>query len=114
MCGRLLKGFYFDNFHAIVGRNGNGDIRFLNYNSSTSWPMYEKIEIKNSSFWKPGNKWALIQTTVDSKEMIQNFVMRNLYFVKPIANPTATFSGIMDLTLKKLYIGGQRIRPSYP
>lgn len=114
MCGRLLKGFYFDNFHAIVGRNGNGDIRFLNYNSSTSWPMYEKIEIKNSSFWKPGNKWALIQTTADSKEMIQNFVMRNLYFVKPIANPTATFSGIMDLTLKKLYIGGQRIRPSYP
>lgn len=109
MCGRLLKGFYFDNFHAIVGRNGNGDIRFLNYNSSTSWPLYEKIEIKNSSFWKPGDKWALIQTMADGNQMIQNFVMQNLYFVKPITNPSATFSGITNLTIEQLYIGGKKI-----
>ena len=44
---------------------------------------------------------------VDGKQMIQNFVMQNLYFVKPIANPSATFSGIMNLTIKELYIGGQ-------
>lgn len=108
--GRLLRGFYFDNFHAIVGRNGSGDIRFLNYNSSTSWPLYEKIEIKNSSFWKPGDKWALIQTMADGSQMIQNFVMQNLYFVKPIANPSATFSGITNLTVKELHVGGLRIR----
>lgn len=108
-CGRLLKGFYFDNYHAIVGRNGSGDIRFVNYNSSTSWPLYEKIEIKNCSFWKPGNKWALIQTMVDNNQMIQNFVMKNIYFVKPIAHPSSTFSGIMNLKVKGLYIGGQRM-----
>lgn len=47
---------------------------------------------------------------VDGKQMIQNLVMQNLYFVKPIANPSATFSGIRNLTIKELYIGGQRIR----
>jgi hypothetical protein len=82
----------------------------VNYDSSTSWPLYEKIEIKNCSFWKPGDKWAFIQTMVDGKQMIQNLVMQNLYFVKPIANPSATFSGIRNLTIKELYIGGQRIR----
>lgn len=108
-CDRVLKGFIFDNFHAVVGRNAGGDIRFHNYNASKCWPTYEKIVIKNSSFWKPGNKWALINTTADSSQMIENFEMQNLYFVKPIENPSATFIGIKNLTVKELYLGGYRI-----
>jgi hypothetical protein len=41
--------------------------------------------------------------------MIENFEMQNLYFVKPIENPSATFIGIKNLTVKEFYLGGYRI-----
>ncbi|MDL2209041.1 hypothetical protein LJB97_05410 [Parabacteroides sp. OttesenSCG-928-O15] len=107
--GRELDGFYFDNYHAIVGRKANGDIRFTNYNASANWPLYERIEIKNSSFWAPGDTWALVQTMEDNQPMIRNFVMENIYFVRPVTEPKAIFSGITNLTVKELYIGGKRI-----
>lgn len=106
--GRALKSYYFDNFHAIAGRNARGDIRFQN-NDHSSWPSYNEIIIKNSSFWAPGEKWALIPTTKDNSHMIRNVVLQNLYFMKPVPNPSATFSGITNLTVKELFIGGRRI-----
>jgi len=106
--GRALKSYYFDNFHAIVGKNAGGDIRFQN-DSHSSWPSYDEIIIKNCSFWAPGNNWALIPTTKDNGHMIRNVVLQNLYFVKPITNPSATFSGITELTVEQLYIGGRKI-----
>jgi len=36
-------------------------------------------------------------------------LLKNIYFVKPIAHPSSTFSGIMNLKVKGLYIGGQRM-----
>ena len=107
--GRSLKGFYFDNYHAVVARNAGGDIRFQNYNSSSSWPLYEEIVIINCSFWAPGRTWALIQTEAEGNPIIKNFVMQNLYFANPIANPSAIFKGIANLTIEELYIGGRRI-----
>ena len=106
--GRVLKSYYFDNFHAVVNKNAGGDIRFQN-NSQSCWPSYEEIVIKNSSFWASGRNWALIPTSEDSSHMIRNVVMKNLYFAKPIERPSVTFSGITNLTVEELYIGGQRI-----
>ncbi len=106
--GRALKSYYFDNFHSIVGRKGSGDIRAQN-NSMSCWPSYEELVIKNSSFWTPAKSWALIPTTKDNDHIIQNVVLENLYFIKPIANPTATFTGIKNLTIKQLYINGRKI-----
>lgn len=106
---RVLDGFYFDNYHAIVGNKANGDIRFTNYNASANWPVYERIEIRNSSFWAPGDTWVLVQTMADDQPMIRNLVMQNIHFPKPIAEPTAIFSGITNLTVDEIYIGGERI-----
>ncbi len=103
-----LKSYHFDNFHSIAGRKAIGDIR-VQTNSNPSFPACQEIVIRNSSFWTPAENWAQIPTVRDNHHTLRNVVLENLYFMKPIPNPTARFSDIGNLTIKQLHINGQRI-----
>lgn len=105
---KALKGYHFDNFHAIVGRKANGDIR-INNNNESYLPAYEEFTIKNCSFWTPSKHWALIPITKKNRHMLRKVVLQNLYFVTPSTNPSAIFSDIEHLTIKQLHIGGRKI-----
>ena len=107
--GRALKSYYFDNFHAVAGRNAGGDIRFQN-DEQICYPSYEEIVIKNCSFWAPGNYWARIPTDIDKQHQIRNVILENLYFVKPVEKPFAEFSGIDSLVVRDLYFGGKLVK----
>lgn len=102
--GRRLKGFYFNNFNSVVGRKADGDIRIIGFNAQPLRPVFESIEIVNSSFWKPGDNWARIQTLVEGEELIDTLVMKNLIFVKPIAAPKAIFTGATTVILDNIEI----------
>ncbi len=104
---KVSKGYYFDNFHSIAGRKAIGDIRIQN--NTTCWPAYDKFVIKNSSFWTSSRNWAIIPPSKSEYHIMQEVVLENLYFIKPTPHPTAKFSGIKDLTIKKLFINGRRI-----
>ncbi len=104
IAGRRLKGFYFNNFNSVVGRNADGDIRIIGFDSQPLRPVFESIEIVNSSFWKPGDTWARIQTLVKGDNLIEKLVMKNLLFVKPIAVPKAVFTGATNVELECIYI----------
>lgn len=103
-----IKGYYFDNFHSVVGRKAGGDIRVQNYDKANLSASGELI-IKNCSFWTPAKKWALIPASKNNRHIIRKVVLQNLYFVKPTATPSAVFSDIEELTIKQLYIGGRKI-----
>ena len=105
---RTIKGYYFDNFHSITGRKAGGDIRVQFYENS-DLPANGELVVKNSSFWTPAKKWALIPATKDNRHMIRKVVLQNLYFVKPTTKPSAVFSDIEELTIKQLHIGGRTI-----
>lgn len=102
--GRELKGFYFDNFNSVVGRKADGDIRILGFDASKLTPFYKSIEIRNSSFWKPGEKWARVETFIDGSNLIGSLLMENLYFMMPDADPKANFSGVDNVMLQKIDI----------
>ncbi len=85
-----------------------GDIR-VQTNSNPSFPACQEIVIRNSSFWTSADNWAQIPTARDNNRMLQNVVLENLYFIKPVPNPTARFSDIRNLTVRQLHINGQRI-----
>lgn len=44
-----------------------------------------------------------------NKHSIGNVTLRNIHFVKPIANPAPEITGISSLTIEGLHIGGQKI-----
>jgi len=105
--GRELKGFYFDNFNSVVGRKADGDIRILGFGASKLTPFYKSIEIRNSSFWKPGEKWARVETNIGGDNLIGTLVMENLFFVRPMASPRADFSGVENVELQNININRQ-------
>lgn len=106
--GVALKSYYFNNFHSIVGRKANGDVRFQN-GSCPQIPSYRNIEIRNCSFWTPSSRWLFLDTDSENSNLIGNVTLRNVYYVKPIDNPTPEISGIENLTIENLNIGGKKV-----
>lgn len=106
--GYARKSYYFNNFNSVTNRDAGGDIRFQNTGTSTI--KSEEIEIKNSSFWTRVSNWAQIPTSADNTHMINKVTLINNWYAKPIANPSTSFSGITNLTVRELYIGGERIQ----
>lgn len=103
-----IKGYYFDNFHSIAGRKAGGNIRIQFYDK-TDLPAKGELVIKNCSFWTASKAWALIPASKDNHTSIRKVVLQNLYFAKPITEPSAIFSDIEELTIKQLHIGGRKI-----
>ena len=106
--GTSLKSYHFNNFHSVAGRKAGGLIRFQNGNSP-NWPSFNDIVIKNCSFWTSASNWLLLTVDDSNKHLIKNVTLKNLYFVNPIANPMTKVSGVENLTVEELYIGGKRI-----
>ena len=106
--GTSLKSYYFNNFHSVVGRKAGGFIRFQNGNYP-AWPSFNDIVIKDCSFWTPASKWLLLTTDGRNRHLMKNVTLSNLYFVNPIANPDPEVSGVENLTIERLYIGGKRV-----
>lgn len=106
--GASLKSYYFNNFHSVVGRNADGLIRFQNGNCP-DWPSFEEIEITDCSFWTPATKWLLLTSAPANANLIKKVTLRNNVIVNPIANPAVEISGVEELTIDSLYIGGTRV-----
>lgn len=106
--GKPVKGYYFNNFHSIAGRNAIGDIRIHNYQPS-DLPAYDEFIIKNCSFWTSSKNWALIPVIKAERHKMSKVVLENVYYAKPSAQSTAVISDIKDLTIKGLYVGGKKI-----
>lgn len=102
--GRELRGFFFDNFNSVVGRKADGDIRILGFDSAKQRPVYKNISIRNSSFWKPSEKWARVETNIGGDNLVDTLTMENLYFVKPMMSPRANFSGVNNVMLENINI----------
>ena len=106
--GISLKSYYFNNFHSIAGRKAGGLIRFQNGNCP-SRPSFNDIVIKDCSFWTSASKWLLLTNDVNNRFLIKNVILKNLFFVNPIVNPTPEVSGVENLTIENLYIGGAKV-----
>ncbi len=104
VAGRRLKGFSFNNFNSVVGRKAIGDIRIIGFDAQPLKPVFESIKISNSSFWKPGDVWALVKTRVEGVNMVDTLELKNLYFVKPIASPVAILAGADAVLLDNIVI----------
>jgi len=109
--GTSLVSYYFNNFHSVAGRKAGGLIRFQN-GACPDWPSYNDIVIQDCSFWTPAIKWLLLQTDANNHHPMKNVTLKNIYLVNPIINPTTEVSGIENLTVEGLYIGGERVRSS--
>lgn len=106
--GISLKSYYFNNFHSIAGRKAGGLIRFQNGNCPI-WPSFNDIVIKDCSFWTSANKWLLLTNDDNNRFLIKNVILKNLFFVNPIVNPIPEVSGVENLTIENLYIGGKKV-----
>ncbi len=106
--GTSLKSYHFYNFHSVAGSKAGGDIRFQN-GRCPEWPSFKDISIQNCSFWTPASRWLLMATDGGNKHSIGNVTLRNIHFVKPIANPAPEITGISSLTIEGLHIGGKKI-----
>lgn len=102
--GRKLDGFFFDNFNSVVGSKADGDIRIIGFDESRLTPCYKSIEIHNSSFFKPSDKWAKVETKVYGNDLIETLLMDSLYYSKPMNQPEANFTGVSSLLLKNIFI----------
>lgn len=100
--GRKLKSYFFDNVHSV--NSGSGQIRFQ-IESMNSYPDYESIVIKNSSFWGTDPNMAQLppgRSPYNPK--VANVIFENVWFNSTY--PMMKFDGIKRITLSNLHFAG--------
>ena len=106
--GRSLRSYFFNNFHSVTGSKAMGQIRFQNGDHGC-FPSYKVIEVRDCSFWTSSHNLIQIPAKADEKHLIQKVVIDNVRFVKPVENPETKLSGIENLIINNLHIGGQKV-----
>ena len=105
--GHQMKNYTFDNVNTSNFRGGGRGITVQN--STGTYPRYESIIIKNSSF-----DTTRVGTNMDingrADNMIDTVTVENCWFSNgDIPNK---FNNITNLTVKELYMGGKRVTVS--
>ncbi len=84
--GTSLKSYHFYNFHSVAGSKAGGDIRFQN-GRCPEWPRsrtYPFRIVLSGLLQADGSLWPQTAATSTASAMS---LLRNIHFVKPIANP---------------------------
>ncbi|MDR1799904.1 MAG: FIVAR domain-containing protein, partial [Bifidobacteriaceae bacterium] len=100
-----LKSYTFNNFNAVGF--GAGDNGITIQNSTGTYPRYESIVIKDSSFDTTNVSHNFRIFGQNSSNRIQTVTLSNVWFSKTTADRQA--SNIVDFTVKRLFIGGIRV-----
>lgn len=106
--GCSLRSYFFNNFHSVTGSKAMGQIRFQNGDHGC-FPSYKFIEVRDCSFWTSSRNLIQIPAKADERHLIQKVIIDNVRFVKPVENPETKMSGIENLIINNLHIGGQKV-----
>ena len=105
--GHQMKNYTFDNVNTSNFQGGGRGVTVQN--STGTYPRYESIVIKNSSF-----DTTRVGTNLDvngrADNMIDTVIIDNCWFSN--ANDLSKFNNIKNLTITNMYMGGKKVTVS--